>query len=194
MYLSTETETRETEADWNIKNMRQNVNHWLILNVQSLSREDPLEKGIATHSSILAWRIPWTEDPGQLQSIGCKSRTQLSDYQNKKNLDEDIWVFIILSFQLCCRYKMFQKKLQGNSISIFIWIFVLLWATETNILRKPWKEPSYMSSHNNFYWVEYCLTCNHALVLPFMVSEKTFKEPYIFCIPFKNNISILLHT
>ena len=38
--------------------------------VQSLSREDPLEKGIATHSSILAWRIPWTEEPSGLQSIG----------------------------------------------------------------------------------------------------------------------------
>ena len=38
--------------------------------VQSLSREDSLEKGMATHSSILAWRIPWTEKPGRLQSIG----------------------------------------------------------------------------------------------------------------------------
>ena len=38
--------------------------------VQSLSREDPLEKGMATHSSILAWRISWTEEPGRLQSMG----------------------------------------------------------------------------------------------------------------------------
>ena len=38
--------------------------------VQSLSWEDPLEKGMATHSSILAWRIPWTEEPGGLQSMG----------------------------------------------------------------------------------------------------------------------------
>ena len=37
--------------------------------VRSLSQEDPLEKGMATHSSILAWRIPWTEGPGGLQSI-----------------------------------------------------------------------------------------------------------------------------
>ena len=35
-------------------------------------REDPLEKGMAAHSSILAWRIPWTEEPGRLQSMGCK--------------------------------------------------------------------------------------------------------------------------
>ena len=38
--------------------------------VQSLGREDPLEKGMATHSSGLAWRIPWTEEPGGLQSMG----------------------------------------------------------------------------------------------------------------------------
>ena len=38
--------------------------------VQSLDEEDPLEKEMATHSSILAWRIPWTEEPGGLQSMG----------------------------------------------------------------------------------------------------------------------------
>ena len=37
--------------------------------VQSLSQEDPLEKGIATHSSIIIWIIPWTEEPGGLQSM-----------------------------------------------------------------------------------------------------------------------------
>ena len=38
--------------------------------VQSLGQEDPLEKGMATHSTILAWRIPWMEEPGGLQSMG----------------------------------------------------------------------------------------------------------------------------
>ena len=37
---------------------------------RSLGREDPLEKGMITHSSILAWRIPWTEEPGGLESMG----------------------------------------------------------------------------------------------------------------------------
>ena len=47
--------------------------------VRSLGREDPLEKEMATHSSILAWRIPWAEEPGRLYSPwGCKSWTQLS--------------------------------------------------------------------------------------------------------------------
>ena len=40
--------------------------------VRALGREDPLEKGMATHSSILAWRIPWTEEPGGLQSLGSR--------------------------------------------------------------------------------------------------------------------------
>ena len=38
--------------------------------IQSLGREDPLEKEMATHSSTLAWKIPWTEEPGRLQSMG----------------------------------------------------------------------------------------------------------------------------
>ena len=47
--------------------------------VRSLGWEDPLEEGMATHSSILAWRIPWTEEPGALLSMGLQSQTQLSD-------------------------------------------------------------------------------------------------------------------
>ena len=45
--------------------------------VRSVGSEDPLEEGLATHSSILAWRIPWTEEPGRLQSIG-SHRVRLS--------------------------------------------------------------------------------------------------------------------
>ena len=46
--------------------------------IRSLGQEDPLDKGMATHSSILAWRMPWTEKPGGLQSMGLqKSRTRL---------------------------------------------------------------------------------------------------------------------
>ena len=48
--------------------------------VQSLGWENPQEEEIATHSSILTWRIPWTEKPGGLQSMGItKSQTRLSD-------------------------------------------------------------------------------------------------------------------
>ena len=43
--------------------------------VRSLGQEDPLEKKMVTHSSILAWEIPWTEEPGRIQSMGSKSQT-----------------------------------------------------------------------------------------------------------------------
>ena len=47
--------------------------------VRFLGLEDPLKKGMATHFSILAWRIPRAEEPGRLQSMGSQSRTQLSN-------------------------------------------------------------------------------------------------------------------
>ena len=49
-----------------VKNLPAMLEAW----VQSLSQEDCLEKEMATHSSVLAWRIPWTEEPGGLQSMG----------------------------------------------------------------------------------------------------------------------------
>ena len=53
--------------------------------VWSLGREDPLGKGMTTHSSILAWRIPWTEQPIGLQSVGLqKSQTLLSSWAHKQ--------------------------------------------------------------------------------------------------------------
>ena len=57
-----------------VKNMPGKLEIW----VWSLGGEDPLEKEMATHSSILAWRIPWTEEPGGLQSMLQKSQTWLS--------------------------------------------------------------------------------------------------------------------
>ena len=50
------------------------------MRVRLLGQEDPLEEELATHSGILAWEIPWTEEPGGLQSMGLqKSQTQLRD-------------------------------------------------------------------------------------------------------------------
>ena len=46
--------------------------------VQSLDQEDPQEKGMETHSSILAWEIPWTEEPSGLQFMGLQSQTELN--------------------------------------------------------------------------------------------------------------------
>ena len=53
--------------------VRYHVRYHLRPKVSSLSQEDPLEKGMRAHSSILAWRIPWTEDPGGLQSRGLQT-------------------------------------------------------------------------------------------------------------------------
>ena len=59
-----------------IKNMPAMQETW----VQSLGQEDPLEKGMATHSSILAWRIPWTEEPGKQAIVHeVTKQTQLGD-------------------------------------------------------------------------------------------------------------------
>ena len=49
-----------------VKNLPATQESW----IRSLGQEDPLEKGMAMHSSTLAWRIPWTEEPGGLQSVG----------------------------------------------------------------------------------------------------------------------------
>ena len=51
--------------------------------VQFLGWEDPLEKEMATHSSILAWRIPWTEEPGKLQSIGSQESDKSSQLKRE---------------------------------------------------------------------------------------------------------------
>ena len=58
-----------------VKNMPTTQETW----VRSLGQEDPLEKGMATHSSIPAWRIPWTGEPGRLQSMGLQ-RVRLNDF------------------------------------------------------------------------------------------------------------------
>ena len=64
-HLSTVEEKASLVAQ-TVKNLPAMKETW----VQSLGQEDPLEKGMSTHSSILAWRIPWTEEPGGLQLLG----------------------------------------------------------------------------------------------------------------------------
>ena len=53
--------------------------------VRSLAWKDPLEKGMTTHSSILAWKIPWIKEPGGLQSMGSQSQIQLEQLSTNKN-------------------------------------------------------------------------------------------------------------
>ena len=62
--------------------------------VQSLGWEDPLEKEMAIHSRTIAWKIPWTEEPGRLQSMESQSWTRLSDFAHS------------LSDLIACKYYM----------------------------------------------------------------------------------------
>ena len=72
--------------------------------VQSLEWEDPLEKEMATHSSPLAWRIPWTEEPGGLQSMGSqKSQTWLSNDQIPTTRQVFEHAFDLEAFFLICK-------------------------------------------------------------------------------------------
>ena len=64
--------------------------------VQSLGREDPLEKEMAPHSSTLAWKIPWTEEPGRLQSMGL----QRVDYDRETSLSFFLSFFLWLETTL----------------------------------------------------------------------------------------------
>ena len=74
-----------------IKNLLTMQETW----VRSLGWEDPLEKGMATHSSVLAWRIPWTEEPGGLQSVGSQSRTRLRDSRLRKACNSPCMLFCV---------------------------------------------------------------------------------------------------
>ena len=63
--------------------------------VQSLGWEDRLEKDMATHSSILAWKIPWAEDPGGLQSMGLHSWTRLSTHAFKLGHPNSLFLMVL---------------------------------------------------------------------------------------------------
>ena len=79
--------------------------------VQSLGRKDPLEKEMATHSSIFAWKIPWMEEPGRLQSMGSQSRTKLSEF-----------TFTFLSISLC----FFSCLLSFNPFLLILFPFLFM--------------------------------------------------------------------
>ena len=88
--------TGDSDARWSLRGpalVAQTVKNlpavWEI-QVSSLGREDPLEEGMASHSSILAWSISWTEEPGGLQSVGSqKSRTNTSTFQSLSITDSE---------------------------------------------------------------------------------------------------------
>ena len=69
-----------------------NVNVW----IQSLDREDPLVKGMATYSSILAWEVPWIEEPGGLQFMGSQGiRQNLATEQQPQLETRSLWFLLL---------------------------------------------------------------------------------------------------
>ena len=72
--------------------------------IYSLGQEDPQEKGMATHSSILAWRIPWTEKPGGLQSYGLQTGGHNWVTQHIHTLYMNTLVFLRYNFGRLCIY------------------------------------------------------------------------------------------
>ena len=88
--------------------------------VQSQGWEDTLEKGMATHSSILAWRIPWTEEPGGLQSMG----SQESDTTEHAHIYTYKTISSIVSSYLkqynCLFISFIKKKSKENKVSILL--------------------------------------------------------------------------
>ena len=85
--------------------------------VQSLGRKDPLGKGMATHSSILAWKIPWTERPGGLQSMG--SQRVGHDWASNTHIHRELW-------RALCLFKM-HKYLSNE-------IYTSSWSGPSNLL------------------------------------------------------------
>ena len=104
--------------------------------VQSLGQEDPLEEGMATHSSILAWRIPWTEEPSRLQSIGSQRVGWL------KQLNMNACIYVI--------YSLVAQMIKNPPAMLETWVRSLDWedpleegiATHSSMLawRIPWTE------------------------------------------------------
>ena len=84
--------------------------------VRALAWEDPLKKGMATHSSILAWRIPWTEEPGRLQSMGSQR------VRHKRQIFTFTFSQALLGTQKDCQKAQFRKKEIIFKIVIGIWL------------------------------------------------------------------------
>ena len=105
-----------------------------------LDQEDPLEKGMATHSSSLAWRIPWTEEPGELQSIGsqrvrrpkqlspetCRTLSVATQEARTENniADTHLWIWsvphLFSNNQICTPEKMFRWQCGGWILKVLV--------------------------------------------------------------------------
>ena len=118
--------------------------------VQLLGREDPPGKAMATHSSILAWRIPWTEEPGRLQSMGSQSwtwlRTCCTAFCLPIHLSVDTWVASALwLLQITLLLTWVYKQLSEWPLSILLGIYpeAKLLGSYGNSMFDFFEEPPY---------------------------------------------------
>ena len=116
---------------WTVKNLpaMQETRVW------SLGREDPLEKGMAAHSSILAWRIPWTEEPGRLQPTG--SQRVGHDWVTLFTL------YNIISLVICFIYSIDSIYVFVLFLTKLLRLHLGLWVSCSLYLKWPWKLPIY---------------------------------------------------
>ena len=119
--------------------------------IQSLSWEAPQEKGMATHSSILAWRIPCTEKPGGLQSMGSQSQTRLGDwhFRNKNT-----------QFLETVTVKVFLESLMPCSLGLFTSLFRLVFVSTILIEVYPQRSFHLKGPSLVFFWLVKTLLCS----------------------------------
>ena len=132
-------------------------------------RENPMKKGMATHSHILAWRIPWTEEPGRLQSTGMqKSSVQLSNSHNSSNR----------AFYHCCQIlehssqpPNVKRPLKTTTIKkskFSFWANTLLCISDWEFLPFQWQSRTINSLEFSWCFLSFKSTPNPAPDLPIL--------------------------
>ena len=129
--------------------------------IRTLGQEDLLEKGMATHSSILAQRIPWTEVPGRLQSMGLQSWTQLKQFNTHTHTRNGIRSRISLTKYFLKDYTWLknrgstitakwekQSHWMGNITVQRSWIYSYLWSSCGQVLRNNEEILAYHQTFN----------------------------------------------
>ena len=160
--------------------------------VQSLGQEDPLEKGMATHSSILSWRIPWTEGPGGLQSM--QSQRVRHDSVTSTSLQ---WYYVIRSvlWSYCASITTHSSFHLWNWSSISV-LFSLIFIFKTFI--KYGKFVHYFFKYSMCFTVSFPSgTPNVCMLVCLMVSYRSlmlcslFFSPFLY-VPHKEKIFVVL--
>ena len=133
--------------------------------VQSLHQEAPLEKEMAAHSSIIAWEIPWTEEPGRLESVGSQSRMRLHNGNNRFWCDQDPDKEGSLDAETQGD-TMWRRKQRPNNTVMKIDIQASLWVPTLNLfgyVLRSWIITPYGNSMFNFlrnHQSVFCSACN----------------------------------